>query len=395
VSTFFRNFDGVLVTLAILNVLATESAHAAASNTGNDVWMRTFSMKVGNAYVINPPQNFEQMPAAGDIYIELVSLEKNRSELISFQTKKTLGQGCFININPAREIPQHSRCQEQAHRKIKLKNLRLPECPVGINRSSAANAGYFVSDQATRAVCVYDLFTAHSERSIKELHTYSSNLFVEPIAPLWTQEQFANIQRNNIGLLASIFPSAPIAQLNKIGLNGSRNCLGLPYGLAAFPSGKKSNSNNAEIPTLSNSVVRWTYVYLVRTEKQVYCADARYEVDVVNQPLVQQLTDGTMLIKGQNNVLRIRIKDGSVDADSRLAKRVASREFIEILQRDGGASCESQNSSARCKWLEQQGWYKYKIQHANENVDELMYSKFWFQGFDHAIKRMFFNKRDF
>lgn len=361
---------------------------------GEDTWLQRFNASIGSAYVLKPPSSFHDGPETGDVYIELVDRKNGLSELVAFHNKKSLGIGCFVEHDPEHEAPQHVLCQLQAHRKIDSNQLKLPECRLDINSKYSYRPGakYFVSSQGMRAICVYAMPSQLDEYLLKEPRTSANDLLVMSIEPIWERNQQESNRPDNTGLLAHFFPSAPISQLSRVGLNGGRNCYDLPYSLSAFSTDKASNIFSANIPALRHPDFRWSYVYLVRAKKRISCRDAHYDIDVPNRPLAYGLADNTMLVRGQGSVLRIRVSDGSTDAPLHLVKRVQPQTFIETMQADGGAGCQSDNEKLPCKWLLQQGWYTYEKKYPDGNAGELFHSKFWFQGFDQAIKHIFFKQ---
>jgi len=64
-----------------------------------------------------------------------------------------------------------------------------------------------------------------------------------------------------------------------------------------------------------------------------------------------------------------------------VVKRVEARNFIETLASDGARDKTS------CRWLRQQGWREGSSA-TNERTSA--YSRYWFQGIDRAIERIYF-----
>lgn len=392
-----KSLRGIFLFAAIFSITwgAHAQSQAGPGMEGNtDVWLQRFNTQIGSAYLLKPLSGFQGGPTTEDVYIELVDWKKRQSELVAFQNKKSLGIGCFVARNLENEAPQHKLCQKQAHRNIDLNQLQLPECRLDINPKSSYRLGakYFVSNRGTQAICIYAAPTQVDQDLSKESRTNPIHLMVMSIEPIWEDDQREGSRPNSsVGLLAYFFPSAPIAQLSRIGLNGARNCYDFPHSLGAFAT-DNANIESAKIPALRHPDLRWSYLYLVGLEKRIACGDAHYDIDVLNSPLVYGLADNTMLIRGQRSVLRVRVSDGSTDASVQLVKRVPSRTFIETMQTDGGMGCQSDQEKPRCKWLVQQDWYTYEKRYPDGSAGELFHSKFWFQGFDQAIKRIFFKQ---
>ena len=391
----FRGIGLFIVVSSIMWGLHAQPQAESRMSGSADVWLQRFNAEIGSAYLLKPLSGFQNGPTTEDVYIELVDWKKNQSELVAFHNKKSLGIGCFVARGPEYEAPQHVLCQKQAHKKIESNQLQLPECRLDINPKYSYRSGakYFVSNQGTQAICIYVAPTQADEDLSKESRKNPNDLLVTLLEPIWEDNQQESTRPNSsVGLLAYFFPSAPIAQLSSIGFNRARNCYDFPYSLGAFATDKVSNIYSAKTPALRHPDLRWSYLYLVRAQKRIACGDAHYDIDVPNRPLVYGLADNTMLVRGQRSVLRIRVSDGSTDAPVHLVKRVPPQTFIETMQADGGAGCQSDNEKLPCKWLLQQGWYTFEKQYPDGSAGELFHSKFWFQGFDQAIKYIFFKQ---
>jgi hypothetical protein len=372
-------------------------------------WLQTFDDPIGDAYVLKPLSALQNGPEISDIYIEVIHKKTDISELVSFQDRKSLDRGCFINSDPEQERLQHVACRQQAHRNIAQKKLILPECRLDKDEGGyPRTATYFTTHQGTRAICIYKMPAQLDDHVLKRQKRSLDDLVVTNIQPIWKVDQQEEVNLDNTGLLTHLFPTAPIQQLDKLGSNRARNCFGLPSVVAAYAAeslnviygittpfsvGKIGEIYSPQTPYLTRSDMQWSFLYLARTKKRIVCADAKYDIDILNEPFAYGLADNTMLIRGQRSVLRINVRDGDSNALSPLVKRVPSQVFIETMQADGGAACQTYDEKSLCKWLVQQGWYGYARQHPNENLGEMEYSKFWFQGFDQAVKNVFFNQR--
>ena len=104
----------------------TQSPNSLGLDT--KAWLQTFDDPIGDAYVLKPLSAFQNGPEISDIYIEVIHKKTDISELVSFQDRKSLDRGCFINSDPEQERLQHVACRQQAHRNIAQKKLILPEC---------------------------------------------------------------------------------------------------------------------------------------------------------------------------------------------------------------------------------------------------------------------------
>ena len=400
-------FRGIKLFAALLGVMLSGQAQASGVTDAKG-WLRTFSVPIGEAYILRPLSAFESGPAISEVYIETIYNKRGVSELVSFQDGKVLGAGCFINIDRGEERPQHLVCQKQAHRNIALRKLMLTDCHLDKDENGyPRNAIYFVARNGTQATCAFRMPTLLGEGALKHQKNFIRDLLVTMIQPMWKVDQQPEVNLDNTGLLAYLFPGAPIQQLDKLGLNGARNCFGLPNVLAAYAAESKSvsygirtpskNENLSEIyipkvPDLTRSDMRWSYFYLALTKKPIVCVDAKYDIDILNKPIADGLGDNTMLIRGQRTVLRINVSDGSSKAESTLVKRVGAREFIETMQTDYGDACRTYDEKNPCKWHVQQGLYERARRYPSADFGELEYSRFWFQGFDQAVKRVYFSK---
>ncbi len=393
VNIFFRGLKLFAALLCILLSAQTQASQVDATKG----WLRTFDQPIGEAYILKPLSAFESGPAISDVYIEVIHKKRGMSELVSFQDGLVLGVGCFISSDIDQERPQHIACQKQAHKKIAQKKLTLPECHLDKDEGGyPRTATYFITQQGTRAACAYEMPTLLVDHFLKRrnINLNSNDLTVIKISAIWKTDQLEGIRLGSTGTLANLFPSAPIQQLNRLGLNGARNCLGLPGVLGSFATQNLEETIADEVPYLALPKLQWSYFYLARTKKPIVCADARYDIDILNKPLAYGLADNTMLIRGQRTVLRINVRDGGSNALSTSVKRVGAQEFIETMQADGGTACtnEEPRPEERCKWLSRQGWYRYAEKHPRADLGEMEYSKFWFQGFGQAIKNVFFNQ---
>ncbi len=372
------------------------SAQTQASQTdATRGWLRTFTVPIGDAYILQPLSAFENGPAISDVYIQAIHRQKGVSELVSFHDGQVLGAGCFIRGDLQETMPYHLACQRQAHRNIAKKKLTLPDCHLDKDEGGyPRTATHFITRQGTRAACIYKMPALLIDHVLKHRNKNSNDSTVIGIEPIWKAEQLEGIRLGSTGTLANLFPSAPIQQLNRLGLNGARNCFGLPGVLAAFATSNLNDIYVEGIPFLTIPSLQWSYFYLVHTKRPIACGDAQYDIDVLNEPFAYGLADNTMLIRGQRSVLRIQVSDGSSKAFSSSVKSVSAQVFIETMQAHGGTACmnEEPRPEERCKWLSRQGWYQYAEKHPRDDLGEMEYSKFWFQGFGQAIKNVFFNQ---
>jgi len=382
-------FRGISLFAALIGAMVCGQAQASGVTDAKG-WLRTFNDPIGEAYILKPLSAFGTGPAISDVYIEVIHTKRGVSELVSFEDGLVLGVGCFINSDRDQERPQHIACQKQAHKNIAQKKLTLPECHLDKDEGGyPRTATYFITHQGTRAACIYKMPAQSDDQDIKSNHRGTDDLLIIKIQPIWKDDQLEKNRPNNTGLLNHFFSTAPISQLSRIGQNGARDCHRLPDSLSAFAAGATSTVYASDIPFLRRQDLLWSYFYLVRSKKRIACADLSYDVDILNVPIAYGLSGGTILIRGQRHVLRIDVSTGNSLALSTLVKRISSQTFIETMQTDGQEGCRDEREVMPCKWLVQQGWYNYVMRNPGGNAGELYYSKYWFQGFDNAIKSIF------
>jgi hypothetical protein len=129
----------------------------------------------------------------------------------------------------------------------------------------------------------------------------------------------------------------------------------------------------------------WAYTYLVRHDKSISCSPARYFVDFVNK-VYAFLPDRTVLLVGQGTMLRARLDDGSTEAPANLVHSVLPRQFLERMYFDGGVDCFDGRSKEPCHWMDVESLK------SDKSGLETIYAKFWLEGFDRTVSRVYFSK---
>lgn len=376
----------LLITATCLAFISLANAQADAGSSErkvDDPWLYTFRKPIGEFYLLKPIEDYSTGLTTGDIYVEIIDLQKNQSELVNIKTKQTLGIGCFLSPNSEDESSLHSKCKKKFHALVLKNQVQLPDCNLRQIAGSSKNYEpiYFVSQSKLRISCVYGQTHVVTSNRIPD-PTTKSKLTLREIYPLWEKAQYVSGPLTHF-----FFPNAPFWQANEYEKN-ARYCNQYPSTIGAF-TGSSAFVTALANPLLVNSNLNWAYVYLVKNTASYTCSDTRYSIDLLTKIVEFPLSDGTALIFGNRNILRINLNDGATKAQKNKFKRVEPRNFIKIVRADGADGCATEGNQAPCKWLNQQGWYKYS--QLREDTAHEYYGKFWFQGFDQAISRIFFS----
>lgn len=219
--------------------------------------------------------------------------------------------------------------------------------------------------------CLYPLDSSGSTASGEQA------VEVRPAYPSGVPTEYSHSQ-----LLGHYFASAPAWQDVHDVRERARACINHLVGTAGHEVPPQSG-----VGTGANvSKAAWTRQYLVKVTKAFSCGDTKYGVDVTSR-LLGFLPDGTFLLAGARAVLRVTASDGSTHAPVTVVRAINLDHYIDALRRDGGPSCTEAQPGWACKWVKiGQGIRGRQPSAAAEQA----YGKYWFQGFNHAIGRLFF-----
>jgi len=353
--------------------------------------LRDPSLRIYDQIVVGAYSGKSSLAQSGEVGIDdvyvLLGVPTQR-QLVSYATNRKLGAGCAFLREGQEIFDLHDEpCDPLMKRKIQSNAIHLPQCAPTSALPRASTSLYFVFRDTNKGICLYVLpkTSAWSESNEKLGETAFA---LQATQPFWIWSGAVNAKAEG-GLLNYFFPSAPYLYFNDFVERG-RQCIGYPTAIAGLSAKAQLGEADEEI---NGQRVLWSYQYLVKTPHGFMCGDVHYRVDSISR-VEGHLSDGTALVAGQRSVLRLRVTDGSTTASPRVVKRVSPRAFVEQLQADGSPACLQDSEIVQCKWLAQQGWYSYRdTLGAGPEADNRAaqdYGKYWLQGFDRAIQRIFF-----
>jgi hypothetical protein len=296
------------------------------------------------------------------VWMLILSADNNRSHLVEFSKKTKTLEGCLLKGPSGGNLWTYANlvkfCGGELHITKKVAEY-LDQCFPPYEKTIATH--YFLYDKGQKAVCLHELPTEMPKTEARDRPT--ANEEVETIA--------------SIG-------GAPYWPLSEGGFFGI-NCMNVPRSIAAYNRENYLNSlSNSQYTELTSPLRLWAYTYLVRHDKPISCSPARYFVDFVNQ-VSAFLPDRTVLLVGQGTVLRVRLDDGSTDAPANQVRSIPPKQFIERVKLDGGAVC-FEGGGESCHWIDVESLK------ADKSDSEIVYSKYWLEGFDRAVSHIYFSK---
>lgn len=366
-----------------------------ASSSSASAWLRQFPVYVGGtAYAPKNQDNAESGFSAEDVLISLSSPGSHcRTQLVRFSNGSEFGTGFVVSFEKSdlhRNQPRTDygqQCDLEAKAAVRAVTAAWPECDD--NRKNE-EVRYLVQKGARAPTC---LFVIPDRLLVNRLPAVGS--------PPSIDVGFAYPTRiRELDSLADVFLSAPWPRsMADAGFRPCNSYVTSTAGYARRDSGRDPNSIESA-RNLAHPALRWAFYYFVKLEVGRRCGDGvRYRIDPVDTVLAY-LSDGTVLLKGRQSVLRVRLEDGISLANAQV-QRVEPERFIDDMRSDGGKDCVESGASygeERCKWLLSQGWYAYfasqqKSPKWNPEKDTTYYKK-WYQGFDAAVEKIFFSNRE-
>lgn len=336
-----------------------------------ETWLRTFAFPISDFYFLKPVNGEKSAPSANNIYV-LLDSTSNVNELRSFTTGEMLYEGCKFTQDKSGiyfEGNLHGNtCEKSIQEKIKKRKVSLPNCTFETNDKYNSTKAYFYDKKTSKVVCLYRQIVNTNNKSVTDAQNELINFKLAEVFPS---------HKNDFGgLLNAYFQSAPYLS-SDAGIDKARDCIGYPYGVGAV-----GQSNSSELVKLSDPNLIWSFLYLIKSPRKFKCSDVIFQIDAAVKT-GPRLNDGTVIVYGVVSALRVYLKDGSTQADSHLIKAIPIHEFIEKMQADGGNGCV--RGDEPCKWI---GDYDY----TKVVGDPIYYGKYWYQGFNNAVNRMFFKR---
>ena len=345
-----------------LEILSTKQKNTEA-------WLRTFAFPISDFYFLKPVNGEKSAPSANNIYV-LLDSTGNVNELRSFATGELLYQGCKFTQDKNGiyfvENALGNRCEKSIQKKVKKGMIKLPSCAFETNDKFSTTKAYFYDKKTSKVSCLYRQIVNTNNKSVTDAQNELINFKLAEVFPS---------HKNDFGgLLNAYFQSAPYLS-SDAGIDKARNCIGYPDGVGAV-----GQSAPSDLVKLSDPNLIWSFLYLIKFPRKFKCSDVAFQIDaaVKSGP---RLNDGTAIVYGVVSALRVDLKDGTSQASSGLVKAIPIYEFIEKMQADGGNGCV--RGDEPCKWI---GHYDY----TKVVGDPIYYGKYWYQGFNNAVNRLFF-----
>lgn len=133
----------------------------------------------------------------------------------------------------------------------------------------------------------------------------------------------------------------------------------------------------------------WQKQYLIKTSGfRYYCWDAQRILDEP-EDVSFRLNDGTVLLKGNRSILRVREKDGATDAPTKLVK-VFDPVFVrQVLDGHGAKTCHGDSLAAfECPLIKNLGWHPEPWNSKDQNAEGDFY-RMVIQGVDTVLQDLF------
>lgn len=368
-------------------IITAELAKAEAKITEpNEIWMRQFNNQIHAVYLLMHPSSFDKNLTSNDLYVETKPQNLKYSELISYKNGASLGRGCIVSVESSNIENLGESCDKSTMNQLTRQKLKLPNCPTTRNtkNNQTVPQKYFINIPKNVASCIYGYETFPNFKNVDE----SSLIAKTPVlAGLPPKSEIIGYQSGPVTNL--FFPSAPYWTADE-GYKNALACNPYPISIFAFEVAQAIPLDSIKYP-LTSPYLLWGSMYISRIKKAYACSDGYYNIDLIIRPVNLSFADDTMLILGNRTALRIRVRDGSTEAPTTIVVKLIPGDFVETLTKDGGENCLRNDLLKLCKWLSQEVQDNTKtLKSPKSTSPDVNYTKSWYQGFDHAIQRIYF-----
>lgn len=251
--------------------------------------------------------------------------------LANYSTKEISQVGClfFAEIERITVLKKNKICQQIKRKAIKKLKSKFDICAARNPVDGSLGNMLFVTKNLKKTHCMKNMYTWGYE-----LSTPSSNSEYRDINSLSIEiENDASWQEGRIRSYLNLENNRLFA------------CQGYGYPLTyrrkKLPVGAVQSTSIYHIipPPI------WQKQYLIKTDGFRYCWNAWRLIDEPEK-LGINLNDGTVLLRGNISILRVRIKDGSTAAPATLVKTLDATLVRQMLDRYGAQECQGDSIAA-------------------------------------------------